>query len=201
VGTLQFESGRQKLWQDLAASDPKEVTERTGAPWREGRYRLPFLGTPHDVEPAGRHIRCPVDDPLAGDAEFELLMLVYLLRTKEIEPSGRWVNEKQLPGGSTFFTGPHHLPMAGLARRYGRDVHLFRRHCGRVGGRALEFGEASYAFEPLPRIPLGCVLFTADEEFPAQVTFLFDSTIPYHLPLDIVLALTHCFAVRLEGLS
>ena len=64
----------------------------------------------------------------------------------------------------------------------------------------MDFGDASFAFEPLPRIPLACVLFAADEEFPARVTFLFDSTIEFQLPMEIILALGHCFALKLEQL-
>jgi hypothetical protein len=200
MGELQFDSGRQKHWLDLAASDPKEVEKRTGVSWRDGCYHLPLLGTPYRVEPASAQIHCPAGDPLAGDAEFELLMLIYLIRVTEIEPSGQWVNEKQLPGGSNFFSGPHHLPTDTLELRYGSDEQMFCRHCLQLGGKALDFGDASFAFEPLPRIPLACVLFAADEEFPARVTFLFDSTIEFQLPMEIILALGHCFALKLEQL-
>jgi hypothetical protein len=137
---------------------------------------------------------------LEADPELELLLLIYLIRSTEIEPSGRWINEKQLPGGSNFFTGPHHLPTDILEKRYGTDVEMFRRHADQLEGKPLDFGDAAFAFEPLPRIPLACVLYAADEEFPARVTFLFDSTIEYQLPLDIVLALGHCFAILLTQL-
>jgi hypothetical protein len=201
VEELQFDSGRQKHWLDLAASDPEKIRARTGVSWRDGCYHLPLLGTPYRVEPATNRIYCPADDPLEGDAEFELLMLIYLLRATEIEPSGQWVNEKQLPGGSNFFSGPHHLPTDTLERRYGSDAEGFRRHCLELGGKALEFGDCSFAFEALPRIPLACVLFAADEEFPAQVTFMFDSTIEFQLPMEIILSLGHCFAVKLVQLG
>jgi hypothetical protein len=200
VEDLQFDSGRQKHWLDLAALNPQQVEARTGVSWRDGCYHLPFLGTPYKVEPASSRIHCPADDPLAEDSEFELLMLIYLIRATEIEPSGQWVSEKQLPGGSKFFTGPHHLPTDTLERRYGADPELFCRHCLQLGGEALDFGDASFAFEPLPRIPLACVLFAADEEFPARVTFMFDSTIEYQIPMEIILSLGHCFVIKLEQL-
>ena len=200
MGELQFDSGRQKLWQDLGSLDPPRVRDRTGVSWRDGCYHLPFLGTVYPIDPGSMRIHCPAEDPLDKDPEFELLMLVYLIRAMEIEPSGKWVNEKELPGGSNFFTGPHHLPVDSLEKRYGTDLEMFHRHCLQLAGKALDFGDASYAFEPLPRIPLACVLFATDEEFPARVTFLFDSTIEFQLPLDIVLALGHCFAVVIENL-
>jgi hypothetical protein len=200
VGEFQFDSGREKHWLDLADADPGKIQERTGVSWRDGCYHLSLLGTPYRLEPASAVIHCPLDDPLEGDAEFELLMLIYLLRVTEIEPSGRWINEKQLPGGSNFFSGPHHLPTDTLEKRYGSDPERFNRHCLQLGGRALDFGDCSFAFMPLPRIPLACVLYAADEEFPARVTFLFDSTIQYQLPVEIILALGHCFSVKLQQL-
>lgn len=201
MGELQFVSGREKLWQDLGNLDPLQVSDRTGVSWRDGCYHLPFLGTVYSVDPGSMRIHFPAEDSLDKDPEFELLMLIYLIRAMEIEPSGRWVNEKELPGGSNFFTGPHHLPVDSLQKRYGTNLESFHRNCLQLGGEPLDFGDAAYAFEPLPRIPLACVLFTADEEFPARVTFLFDSTIEFQLPLDIVLALGHCFAVVVESLS
>jgi hypothetical protein len=200
MGELQFDSGRQKLWQDLGNLDPLQVRDRTGVSWRDGCYHLPFLGTVYPVDPGSMRIHFSAEDPLDKDPEFELLMLIYLIQAMEIEPSGRWVNEKELPGGSNFFTGPHHLPVESLQKRYGTNLGRFHRNCLQLAGKPLDFGDASYAFEPLPRIPLACVLFTADEEFPARVTFLFDSTIEFQLPLDIVLALGHCFAVVVESL-
>ena len=74
---------------------------------------------------------------------------------------------------------------------------MFRSHCSQLGGKTLAFGDASFSFEALPRIPLACVLFAADEEFPARVTFLFDSTIQFQLPMEIILSLGHSFAVKL----
>jgi hypothetical protein len=201
VETLQFDSGREKQWADLRALDPREVCRRTGVPWREDRYHLTLLQTSYAVQPSAALIHGPEEDPLCGDAEFELLMLIYLIRATEIEPSGRWVNEKQLPGGSTFFSGPHHLPTDTIESRYGSDPQTFRRHCLQLGGRALDFGDASYAFEALPRIPLAAVLYAADEEFPARAGFLFDSTIQFQLPMEIILALGHCFALRMQHLD
>jgi hypothetical protein len=200
VEELQFDSGREKHWRDLAACDHREVEKRAGVTWRDDCYHLSLLGIPYRIQPAASLIHCPEDDPLAGDAEFELLMLIYLLRITEIEPAGRWINEKQLPGGSNFFTGPHRLPADTLERLYGSDVERFRSHCRQLGGTKLDFGDASFAFEALPRIPLACVLYSADDEFPARVTFLFDSTIEFQLPMEIILSLGHCFAARLEQL-
>ena len=51
----------------------------------------------------------------------------------------------------------------------------------------------------LATVLVACVLYGQDEEFPPRITLLFDSTISYQLPLDMVLALVHSFAVVLQS--
>ena len=51
--------------------------------------------------------------------------------------------------------------------------------------------------QALPRVPVACVLWVEDEEFPARVSFLFDPSIESHLQLDVVLALVRCIAKNL----
>ena len=196
---LQWNEGRIKLWKELGTLEPRQIEARIGLSCRNGRYVVCFLGRDYAVDIPAGHIHVTSSDPLAGNSDFELLLLTYLLRSMNIDPSGKWVSEKELPGGSNFFSGQHRLPFAALEKCFGADVAGFRRCCQALHGRELEFGDASYAFEPLARIPLACVLYGQDEEFPPRITLLFDSTIAYQLPLDIVLALVHSFAVVLQS--
>ena len=58
-------------------------------------------------------------------------------------------------------------------------------------------GDAALELQPLPRVPMVCVLWQADEEFPGRASFLFDSTAASQLPLDVILDLTHRTVDRL----
>jgi hypothetical protein len=40
--------------------------------------------------------------------------------------------------------------------------------------------------EVFPKVPLAYILWEGDEEFPPKVAVLFDSTIQFHLPLDMI---------------
>ena len=60
-----------------------------------------------------------------------------------------------------------------------------------------EYGDLGLEFQALPRVPVACVLWVEDEEFPARVSFLFDPSIESHLQLDVVLALVRCVAKNL----
>jgi hypothetical protein len=190
-------SGRARLWQALARQEAPEVCRRSLATAEEGAYSLRFLDRQYRVEPEAGRIGGPQADPLLADAEFELLVLTYLNQAVATPAEGTWISEKDLPGGSLFFRGPHALPLQPLLARFGGDLPAFRRAAEALGGRGLPYGDAAYGFTALPRIPAGCVLWAGDEEFPARVNMLFDRSLARHLPLDAVLALVHCLGLRL----
>ncbi len=190
-------SGRARLWQALGAMEAAGVSRRTLAAAEPGGYSLSFLDRRYRVEPEAGRIGGPQADPLLKDAEFELLVLTYLTQAAEIPAEGSWISEKDLPGGSLFFRGPHALPLQPLLARFGDDLPGFRRAAEGLGGSALQYGDAAYRFTALPRVPAACLLWARDEEFPARAGLLFDRSLASHLPLDVVLALAHCLVLRL----
>ena len=193
----QSTSGRARLWQELAGRQPADVCPRSLAEAEPGGYSLSFLGRSYRVEPEAGRIGGPQADPLLADAEFELLLLTYLTQAADTPAEGTWISEKDLPGGSLFFRGPHALPLEPLLTRFGDDLPGFRLAAEALGGSSLPYGDAAYGFTALPRVPAGCLLWAGDEEFPARANLLFDRTLGRHLPLDVVLALAHCLVLRL----
>jgi hypothetical protein len=185
------------LWQTLAGQSGEDVSRRSLAGARDGGYALPFLDRTYLVHPPTGRIAGPLQDRLLEDPEFELLLLTYLSQCRELPLEQRWISEKDLPGGSTFYRGPHALPVQPLLARFGTDPEAFRRASQALGGQGMEFGDASFRFSTLPRIPSACVLWRADEEFPARFTMMFDGSLAQQLPLDVVLALVHCLGIRL----
>ena len=60
-----------------------------------------------------------------------------------------------------------------------------------LGGKETDFGDASFRLWPLPRIPMGYILWRADDEFPAHLVITFDAHIEKHFPLDVVWAMVN----------
>lgn len=178
-----------KLWDELRSRDPENVCERCAVGYDPaGFYRFSSLGRSVRVYPTDERVESE-DEALAAIPDFQLLVVSYLLYAKNIEPVRKWVTEKDLNGGSTFFRGPHALPSAPLEHRFGADVDGFREKAKAISGTAEEFGDASMLFQILPRISFIIVMWLADEEFPARVTLMVDPSVDAHLPLDVVFAM------------
>jgi len=176
-------------WQKLAQAEPDEVCQRTGATYNlewKG-YFLPILNQKYLIQPAEQKILC-LRGGICQEEDlrdyFYLMVLLYLLDAQAGEPTYTWISEKDLAGGTTFFRGPHALRVEGLKSAFGKDPEAFGRAGSRLGGVELGFGDKAFALIVFPRVPLAYVLWKEDEEFPAQVTVMFDSTIQKHFSLD-----------------
>ena len=179
-------------WERLLSLHPVDVSNRSGAvyhPAQQG-FVLPVYNLRYLILPEKRKIhRIGRNDRMTEETLppfFFLMVLVYLTSAKDIRPTHTWVTEKDLPGGSTFFRGPHHLPVEELVTLYGGDPGAFMEAGQRLGGSEVFYGDKAFALEVFPKIPLAYLLWKGDEEFPPTVHLLFDSTIQSHLSLDII---------------
>jgi Domain of unknown function (DUF3786) len=192
-------------WEELVTLDPDDVCRRSLGSYDKqvDAYRIRMLNGGYNVFPYQRAVTRETEgsDPSRryGDISFAeaLVLVMYLLRAREIPLAGKQKTEIDLPGGATFFRGPHELPRKAILERFGRNAEGFLRAGLRLGGRLLDFGDAGFRVQALPRVPLDCILWAQDEEFPARLTFAFDTTAAEHLPLDVIWALVHLTTKRI----
>jgi hypothetical protein len=190
-------------FQQLSALEPVEVCTRarcaydgtdryyTVAVWDQDYRVYPHL---MKIEPAG-------DGSERLHPYFDLFIVHYLLRAKAIEPAGQWISEKDIPGGATFFRGPHAIPTECISNRFGNDLPAFKRRCQQLRGLPLALADAAYIFAIAPRISVAALYWRGDEEFPAEAGILFDRTIAQHLATDIVFAVAVGICERLGAAS
>lgn len=183
----------------LAAMDPMVVCGRACCSYdaAEQCYVLPVWGRRYAIYPhGGQIVRLGTGaDPCHG--YFPLFVIYYLLNCSGTNPCGHWVSEKDLPGGPTFFRGPHEIPTRLISERFGNDVGTFRKVAMLLGGIPLNMGDAAFRFEVTSRIPVAVLLWKGDHEFPPEARIMYDRTISRHLTLDIVFALATEICTRL----
>jgi len=186
----------RELWEDLGRLEPGQVTERTGASFREGYYHLPFLDRELVIDPEGGRIQ------LIGRPERDLgfrvclTALLYLLRL-DIRSLGPPLSPLELPGGATFFRGQHGLPQAHLEERFGRDAAAFVSAGERLHGERRAAGDGAVALQVFPGLMVEVILWQGDEEFPPQVTFTLPARLDHFWHLDAVWGLLNLVAQEL----
>jgi len=122
--------------------------------------------------------------------EFFLVLLGCLTGLKDIPLTEKWVSEKDIKGGVTFFRGPHVVLIEPIVERFEGKIDSFLRIGKQLGGKQDKIGEISFVFQVFPRIPLLYALWGKDEEFGGRAKILFDSSIEEQMPLDLIWAMT-----------
>jgi hypothetical protein len=180
----------EEIWKEFNGREPQEIAGRTGVLYQEGMYHLPFLDRTVLLSPGRRQVQ------ISGAPEAEpgfrlcLAALMYLLH---VNPAllGAGISPLEFPGGATFFRGHHGLPSGPLEERFGRDVAGFEAAGKKLQGEVKPAGDGALALEVFPGLMVEVILWQADDEFPAQVSF----TLPAHLDrfwfLDAVWGLLH----------
>jgi hypothetical protein len=192
-----------RFWEALRQADPKEVVSRAVVEFQpeDNLYIVPFLNTVVMCYPETEEIELP--GSLAGYSEdFQLngVIVHYLLAARNKPLANKWVSEKDLPGGSLFFTASHTLPLESLSNAFDQRPQLLDAAARNMGGEKVNLGGLAYRFMVLPRIPILIIFWIRDEEFEPSFHILFDDTISEHLnSLDLVWGIANVFARVLLG--
>ncbi|MDL2226385.1 DUF3786 domain-containing protein [Deltaproteobacteria bacterium OttesenSCG-928-M10] len=186
------------LWEDVLARGLAEAARSCGAVLVNDRaVRLTFMGGDYLVDFQNRSIQGPAGHRPPG-FQVGLVLLGYLAHGQDLGLSGRMVPARDLNGGAMFFTGPHALLTRPVTDRFGSDPDGFLARAAALGLAAEEAGSGHGCRGlVLPHIAVGCVLHPEDDEFPAELTYTFDSYAHYHLALDGLWAMINVLADEL----
>jgi len=180
----------QEFWRALAQADPEDIARRTGVRRHENVFRFPYFNQEAVADlDRQRVFRAAAPDEEPG---FRLcLMSVLYLLSMDTAGLGPPVSPLELTGATTFFQsrGPHAIPSAPLEEQFGWDLAGFWRVGRRLGAEMGDSGDAALAFPVFPGLTVGVILWLADEEFPAQVSFTVPSGLDRFWQLDAVLGL------------
>ncbi|MBW2660320.1 MAG: DUF3786 domain-containing protein, partial [Deltaproteobacteria bacterium] len=156
---------------ELAEQNPADICRRAGCSYDTDNrsYRIDLWVNEYEVDPAQCPAQCRVtginDDFTPPHEYFDLFIIYYLLRAKELRLNGEWISEKDIPGGSGFFRGPHDIPTEMICNRFHNDIGAFKKRCEQLHGTAIDMGDAAFTFRIAPRIPVTVLYWTGDEDF------------------------------------
>lgn len=155
-------------------------------------------GDIYKVFPGRCEIECLRGEGPGPHSYFSVFLIHHLLSARESDPVLDWISEKDIPGGVTFFRGPHMLPTQMIADRYGNDVDAFKQRCEQLGGKPLGMADAAFLFCVTARTRVAVLYWQGDDDFAAEAKILFDRSLAGYLAADAVFALAVDICERLS---
>jgi hypothetical protein len=184
--------GEDKAWEILSTRKPSDVCKAASVAYdaASANYRVTSFGMDFIVSVQSKKITSTAmgSEVLLGKlgSFFRLSVLWYLVSAKDIACTNRPVKLEHIRGGDIFTRGSHVLPLDSVANKYSKNREGFIEKGKKLGGTVTTFGDASLRLAPLPRIPITLTLWLEDDEFPARLDLLFDSTCDLQLPTDVI---------------
>jgi hypothetical protein len=186
----------------LAAEPFEHIRSRSGcAAPAANVLRVPFLDRVYRVGYPGFEFTDEADANREVPLQEQVLLLHYLRADGPASPAGEWVAYREIPGAGFYFSAFVKRAVDPLKNRFGRNPGAFVAAAGRLDGRPVEPGDAGFEFTVLPHVTLRLILYTADEEFPAEANILFERRIGSLLPPEDIAWLAGMLVYRLVALS
>jgi hypothetical protein len=196
------DSNYDKVCEELLA-----VVQRTGAvanaPAVAGRVEggaalLPLFGEECEVRPDGVYREGRKLDTIGS-----ILLLRYLLQAGTAERQHTWLPYRDLKDGAQFSSYiKAHIEDRIAGTFAGRRADLRERltALGAVPSEEEVPGDLVLLVSPLPKLPVLCLFWDGDEEFPASFQFLFDGSAPAYLDLEsLAVVLQYIYLRVVEG--
>ncbi len=127
----------------------------------------------------------------------QALLLYYLTHADGTPLRQEWIGFSDLPDGRFYNQAFQGYTGQELARAFQNDLPAFERAAQLSGGKRQALGDAAFAFQALPRVPLLVIYWRGDEEFPSRCQVLFDGAASHYLPTDAYAILGSALTRRL----
>ncbi len=185
---------REKL---SAISDLNEQCRKAGAEYDEASHSvgLYYVNSPLSVSlPEGKVI------PSAGQAltaRDEILILHYFTQAGGMPPTGKNIDYKELPGGTTYFPVFYKRAIKPIVTHFGAEPEKLLEIGAGLGGVRSDSGDFAVKFRIFPNVPVTWVLWRADTEFPAEGNIVLDSSVTDYLSNEDVNVMCEIMAWKL----
>lgn len=164
--------------------DQQRLARKLGAKLDGDYLHTAFLGEPWRIHrQTGDISRLHGDAWVDANSFGEVLTLLDLVCDSREDrcPSGRWKNMRDFGHGfhQTFLE-----QRDPWAERFQACPEAFSRACQRLGGERYPLGDAAYSIPVFDRLRLLVQLWFGDEEFPAQLRYLWDENALQYLKYE-----------------
>jgi len=178
----------EEIREKLENQNPETLAIRTGSVYTPkgnsgGEFKLDFWSREVILSfPDFHGVYVDTQEELST---FDRTMLAYYFDVSDGAPiAGEWIAFNQIPGGLFYAQAFQGYSGDELAKVFGNDSEAFATANDALGGRREFFGNLSYSYQVLPRVPIMVVCWLGDEDFPPSFRILFDANAHHHLVTD-----------------
>jgi len=166
----------EEYWKTFQRKDLKLLCTLTGSRIRQGKkLEFHFLNRRMCLDAEQSCIRSE-----SGEEErnpmLELVALSYFNGVDRLYPVGStqyMISTKDMKD-SLYFEGRNRLRTEPVLRRFRNDINAFFECAKALGGRTMNFADASIVLYPFERVPVYYLLWNLDKEHKAECSVLFD---------------------------
>jgi hypothetical protein len=202
-------SGRQEEYrkaleiaktQLLRSSHLPAQCRMAGAEWEPlvhgGVIHLPFFNTICEITIPDFefHLR-KGSDPIT--LSNQVLMVHYLSGVKDIPLAAKTVSFKDIPAGAFYYPAFVQRAITPLLQTFGHDPEALERAAKQLGGEPVGGGDRGVKLQVFPKAPVTLLFWYGDEEFPPDLTILFDETIQEFLSAEDIAVMSQEVMVRM----
>jgi len=195
----QSEQAMEELRKQVSAMDLEAAATRIGAPFADGRLTIHCLGKRVQIGGTGEittgiHLNTWVVGPL----------YYYLLFSKGLEATGKWVPFRDLPGGKDWHSFFEHRCEKPCKKVADADPDFFDMLVRVFNGNKVENhykSDVSLVLHPLPKVPILICYWRADGELPSDLNLFFDDTAEKNLPIEAIYTLATGLVIMFEKIA
>ena len=170
-----YRTALEGMFERFSANRISELSEATGAEEKDGKIYLDYYGRRLCADPENMMLNWCDDGSEVSTAD-GLLILAYLIGANPLaRETGKLCSFREIRAAAVF-EGAFLRSIAPYKKMF-RDREDFLRCALAAGGEPLQMGDAAVKMRPFEHIPIVCVFYEGDDEFPSDITVLYDSSI------------------------
>jgi hypothetical protein len=127
----------------------------------------------------------------------KIVIMHYLIQASGARVGAGLKPYEDIPGCRVYLPAFERRVVAPLLRAFGYSRDAFSAAGKALGGKAEEYGNASFTLYAFPRVPVTFILWEGEEEFPPSIKVLFDQSIHAYLPLEDIVVVSKMAATRM----
>ena len=184
----------------LVQPDLKERCRIAGATWEPaddgGTICLPFFHHACEITIPALQFRLRGREELISISN-QILILHYLNGIKPIPPANKLVSFKEIPSGEFYYPAFAQRSIKPLLRVFGRNPEGFKQAAAKLGGKPAAGADVGVILHVFPQVPVTLLFWCGDDEFPPDLTILFDATLPEVLSTEDIAVMSQEVMLRM----